>query len=303
MTFATELIADPYFNDPTYWYTNIPAGISVAPDIYGPGRGGYSFNYCKLGWLPKQHVGLLTIGKTYQYEVEVSGLRWPPGPTYPASIVIGGHMVLPIPGIGYIGPGYPSGDGWEIGVYKGTFVATDTGIDIQCGVDHPPPGPPYDSQVTLYLGKLSIMADAREESIMQAIQTACTGLVTTGSNVFRGRSYPISEGELPGLMIYGGPDTLQAQLSSGYLDWTLQVSIEAYVRTSAAVVDTLLTEIRKEVYTAIMTTPKLGLSYVIDTIPLQAYEQEIDGSGNQPIAKRRMEFTVQYRTSRTDISA
>ena len=303
MTFATELIADPYFNDPAYWYTNIPAGISVTPGSLGPGLGGYNFVNCKLGWLPKQHVGLLTIGKTYQYEVVVQDLRWPPGPTYPASIVIGGHTVLPIAGIGYTDLSYPNGDGWEIGIYKGTFVATDTGIDIQCGVDNPPPGPPYDSYVTLYLSKLSIMADAREESIMQAIQTACTGLVTTGSNVFRGRSYPISEGELPGLMIYGGPDTLQSQLSSGYIDWILQVSIEAYVRTSAAVVDTLLTEIRKEVYTAIMTTPKLGLSYVIDTIPLQAYEQEIDGSGNKPIAKRRMEFAVQYRTSRTDISA
>jgi len=147
------------------------------------------------------------------------------------------------------------------------------------------------------------MTDSREEQILAAITTAVTGLTTTKAKVYRGRSYPLAEGDLPGLLVYMGPDTLQNEILNDYIDWSLGVGIEVYVRTSTSLVDTKLSTIRKEVHNAIMTTPQLGLSFVIDTKPLQATEPEIEGDGNKPIARRRLEFVVQYRSSRTDISA
>lgn len=147
------------------------------------------------------------------------------------------------------------------------------------------------------------MADAREEQILAAITTAVTGLTTTGTNVFRGRSYPLDANDLPGLLVFMGPDTLQQELTDTNIDWFLGVGIEAYVQTTSTVVDTKLAKIRKEVHTAIMTTPGLGLSFVIDTRPISAAEPEVDGDGAKPTARRRLEFIVHYRTSRTDISA
>ena len=45
------------------------------------------------------------------------------------------------------------------------------------------------------------MAHVRQ-SIRDNAVTACTGLSTTGSNVFRSRVYPLGEGKLPALVIY-----------------------------------------------------------------------------------------------------
>jgi len=147
------------------------------------------------------------------------------------------------------------------------------------------------------------MALAREEQILAAVTTAVTGLTTTGTNVFRGRAYPLEATDLPGLLVYMGPDTVQGELMDSLIDWNLGVAIEAYVQTASAVVDTELAKIRKEVHAAIMATPQLGLAFVIDTRPALAAEPEIDGDGSKPIARRRLEFIVNYRSSRADISA
>lgn len=263
-----QVIPDPDFDDPAAW-TFVGSGASIT---------GGQLRFVNAAVVSSDTVPHIVAipGRDYKYVIDVAAYQ---AGAITERILFGGTEIYSKNGIG---------------TFTGDFVATtNDGLIFQASLAG-----------QWFLNSIEIvLMDAREEQIMQAIKTACTGLTTTGANAFRGRAYPIAEAELPGVVIYGGPDTLQAQLSSGYLDWALQVSIEAYVRTSVAVVDTLLTEIRKEVYTAIMTTPQLGLAYVIDTIPLQAYEPEIDGTGNQPIAKRRMEFTVQYRTSRTDISA
>ena len=147
------------------------------------------------------------------------------------------------------------------------------------------------------------MALAREEQILAAVTTAVTGLATTGANVFRGRAYPLEAADLPGLLVYMGPDTPNQELMESFIDWQLGVAIEAYVQSATVTLDTTLAQIRKEVHAAIMATPALGLAFVIDTVPLLASEPEVEGEGSQPIGRRRLEFVVSYRSSRTDISA
>ena len=147
------------------------------------------------------------------------------------------------------------------------------------------------------------MADAREEQITAAVKTAVTDLATTKGNVFRGRAYPLESSNLPALLVYMGPDTPAVELLENFIDWQLGIAVEVYVQTVNGDIDTALAKIRKEVHAAIMGTPQLGLSFVIDTVPILAAEPEIEGEGKNQIGRRRLEFVVTYRTSRTDISA
>ncbi len=147
------------------------------------------------------------------------------------------------------------------------------------------------------------MALAREEQILAAVTTVVTGLATTGTNVFRGRAYPLESNDLPGLLVYLGPDTPSQDLMESFIDWQLGVGVECYVQSATTTLDTTLAQIRKEVHAAIMATPRLGLSFVSDTAPGPAAEPEIEGEGSKPVGRRRLEFIVTYRSSRADISA
>ena len=149
------------------------------------------------------------------------------------------------------------------------------------------------------------MADARNEQIISGIVTTLSvpGLATTGTNVYRGRTYPLQNVELPALAVYMGPEALVDELLSDFLDWDLSVYIEAYVQTVAELVDTVLNRIRKEVHIAIMADYSQGLSFVLETTPGNITETIANGEGNQPVISQRFEYIIRYRTSRTDISA
>ena len=52
------------------------------------------------------------------------------------------------------------------------------------------------------------MADHVRKQIRDAIVTLVTGLTTTGSNVFAGRTYALQDSELPALRVYTGDEDL-----------------------------------------------------------------------------------------------
>ncbi len=143
----------------------------------------------------------------------------------------------------------------------------------------------------------------RAEQIVDAIVTALSvpGLTTTKTRVFRGRVYPLQSSELPGLMVYMGPDTIVNELQTGILDWDLMIGIESYVQTVAEQVDTVANRIRKEVHIAMMADYTQGLGFVLETTPGLAAEPVLSDS-NQPVSIQRLEYIIRYRTSRTDLS-
>ena len=75
------------------------------------------------------------------------------------------------------------------------------------------------------------MAHVRQ-SIRDNVVTAATGLSTTGSNVFSSQVYPLGTNKLPALCVYTDSEVVEYSRLDRvrYIDWTVDIMIEAYVR-------------------------------------------------------------------------
>lgn len=147
------------------------------------------------------------------------------------------------------------------------------------------------------------MANHRREQIVAAVVTALTGLTTTTTHVYRGRSYPLQSTELPALLVYMGADRKQSELSQSFQDWLLEIKIEARVKSPTAQLDTTLSQISKEVTVALAANYQQGLSFVLNTIEVDAEEPEFSTDADQPSGRQIFNWQCLYRRSRTDPSA
>lgn len=140
------------------------------------------------------------------------------------------------------------------------------------------------------------MAHVRQQ-IRERIATNCTGLTTTGTNVFQSRIYNLESGNLPCLLIYSKSETsgrLTMQPTDS-LNRDLDVVVEGYVR--ATTIDDTLDTISAEVEVAIASDPTCN-DLAIDTF-LSSTEIDYDGEGDQPIGVVRMTWSVNYETKTT----
>jgi len=141
------------------------------------------------------------------------------------------------------------------------------------------------------------MAHVRQ-SIRERIASNCTGLTTTGTNVFQSRVYSLEPGNLPCLLIYSTTETSErlTMQTTDSLNRDLTVMVEGYARGSSNIDDTLDT-ISAEVEVAIAGDPTCN-DLAIDTF-LSSTEIEYDGEGDQPIGAVRMSWSVNYETKTT----
>jgi len=143
------------------------------------------------------------------------------------------------------------------------------------------------------------MAHVRK-SIRDNIETTLTGLTTTGSNVYVTRFYPLAEAKVSGLCIYTNSEateistlkTPRTQLR------TLEVMVEAYVKGTTGIDDTLDT-IAVEVEEALTTDITRG-GNAKDT-KVTAFESSYAGDGDQPVGVGRFTVEVLYATLENDI--
>jgi len=147
------------------------------------------------------------------------------------------------------------------------------------------------------------MALHRAEQIVAAMQALVTGLATTGTRVDRGRGEPIAEGNTPALRVAMGADTIVEPWVQQLLDSDLDVTVEAFVHDSAANVETLLNQIRKEVNIALVADYTLGLAFVLAIVELGATRPQVSGDLAKPAAAMELQYRVKYRRSRLDPSA
>lgn len=148
------------------------------------------------------------------------------------------------------------------------------------------------------------MADHRAEQIADAIVVKLTGLATTGANCFRGRVHELPDSSLPALCVYVGTDVPRSDGGSSsyrYIDGDLTVMVEAVVKASIGV-DSTLIQIRKEVTIALQADVTQGLAFVMNTEE-GAASIDLNGDGDKPVGRMRMDWTLRYRRSRTDPSA
>lgn len=131
--------------------------------------------------------------------------------------------------------------------------------------------------------------------IRDNIETTLTGLVTTGTNVYKTRVYPIAEDRLPGLAIYTREESTDyATITKPRTQMrNLVVSVEAYVKALADY-DDELDQIALEVEEALYTDLTRG-GYAKDTQVI-SFDCDFSGDGDQPVARATMQISVDYVT-------
>lgn len=137
----------------------------------------------------------------------------------------------------------------------------------------------------------------RAETILAAVETALTGLATTGANVERGRAYAVPV--LPALTISKGSDL--ASETDEILDplaRELLIDVDIHLNQTGNS-ETALNAIAAEVYAAMTVDYTLGLSYVFDCALVGDDAPEIEGSQDLPVARMRSTWRIVYEHSIT----
>lgn len=145
------------------------------------------------------------------------------------------------------------------------------------------------------------MADHKAEQIMVAALAAVTGLATTGTQVYRGRVNPLSETVSNALSLYQGADTKEGEDYPTSIR-LLSIYIDIHTKSPTEQVETRLNQISKEVSIAMLATRGLGLGFVIDVEEVGSDEPELSGDADQPDAKQRMTWHIEYRRMTNDPS-
>ena len=138
------------------------------------------------------------------------------------------------------------------------------------------------------------MANHLRRQIRERIAADVTGLVTTGSNVFQSRVYPLEDASLPCLLVYStseeseilnqGTPRLQAR--------TLNITIQG-VAAESSDIDDKLDLIAKEIETALSADRDIN-SLAQDSF-LTSTEIEINADGAKTVGTLRLNYQIDYR--------
>ncbi len=142
------------------------------------------------------------------------------------------------------------------------------------------------------------MANHVRRQIREAAATALTGLATTGSRVFQSRIYPLSDADLPGLVI--STDEEQVEVASigspVLLSRLLNLQVVAKAKANANLDDTLdaiIKEVEAALNASVSANTLGGLAKQID---LSGISIGMSADAEKPIGQAVMSFTVQYKT-------
>jgi hypothetical protein len=135
--------------------------------------------------------------------------------------------------------------------------------------------------------------------ILTAVASALAGLPTTGSNVFRGRVYPLQDAELPGLKVDWTTETSAPETigTLSLVDRKLQVTVLCVVKASPGTND-LLDQICKEVELA-LATPCAALAGLALSCALQSSDITQSGAAEKPAGEVRMTYEIEYMNAET----
>ena len=136
------------------------------------------------------------------------------------------------------------------------------------------------------------MAHLRQQ-IRERIATLCTGLSTTGSNVFQSRLYPIEDSSLPCLLIYTTTEDSEVTEMATPRPMQRSLSVDIQGVYSATQPDDNLDTIAKEVE-VVMAGDK-DINSLASSSYLQSTEIEVNAEGKKPIGVIRLTYIVDYR--------
>lgn len=138
------------------------------------------------------------------------------------------------------------------------------------------------------------MADHAHKQIRDAIETALTGLTTSGSRVYANRLYPLTESQVPALRIYLDEEDAAAQSIHApmLLERTVRLVVECVAKATTALDDTC-DLMSKEVEIAL--SAGVTVSGVL-LVPVYAGSEFDDEISDKPIAAKRLRFELVFHT-------
>lgn len=138
------------------------------------------------------------------------------------------------------------------------------------------------------------MANHLRRQIRERIAADVTGLVTTGSNVFQSRIYPLEDAALPCLLVYSTSEESEIlnQGTPRLLSRTLNITIQG-VAAETSDVDDKLDLIAKEVESALSADRDIN-SLAQDSF-LTSTEIEINADGAKTVGTLRLNYQIDYR--------
>ena len=139
----------------------------------------------------------------------------------------------------------------------------------------------------------------QRKTIRDQVISYLTGLSTTGSNVFNSRVYPNEQSKLPLLNVYTLSESSELD-AIGNLLRSVDLVVEGFASANSSIENTLDT-ISKEVEEALAVDSTLNGTCKNHFI--SSTEVTLANEGSLPIGVVRMVFTVQYRTTQSDVEA
>ena len=139
----------------------------------------------------------------------------------------------------------------------------------------------------------------QRKTIRDQVITYLTGLTTTGSNIFNSRVYPNEQSKLPLLNVYTLSESSELD-AIGRLLRSVDLVVEGFASANSSIENTLDT-ISKEVEEALAVDRTLNSTCKNHFI--SSTEVTLANEGSLPIGVVRMVFTVQYRTTQSDVEA
>lgn len=133
------------------------------------------------------------------------------------------------------------------------------------------------------------------QTIREAFVTACTGLTTTGSNVYDTRIFPNAQADMPLLRIYAVSESSE-YLTVTNLSRESTIVVEGIARATSQIEDTLDT-IAEEVETAVAGAAGITTAGAKDVL-LIGTEIELDGDGDNQHGMVRLTYQVLYHTTK-----
>lgn len=142
------------------------------------------------------------------------------------------------------------------------------------------------------------MANHVRQQIRERVATTLTGLVTTGSNVFQSRVYPLQVSQLPALLIYSLSESAEIDSMTPPRGSTrvMMMAIEAVAKQTVDLDDKLDT-ICKEVEAAL--SADLTVNSLADDVYLESTEITLDEKSEKPTGRAVMTWRVEYRVRET----
>lgn len=144
------------------------------------------------------------------------------------------------------------------------------------------------------------MANHVRQQIREAMAAELTGLATTGSRVFQSRVYPLSDNELPCLLISNGNNGGVEYASVGYprlVKRTTVVEVKAVAKLTVNLddlLDTMCNEVEKAVF-ANLTLGGLAKDIRLSAEPTT----EMVGDGEKPVGVCTIQIEVDYYVNET----